>query len=135
MEFRETTQEDYDYAQDHSVSDPEKNHPEQAEYLYTLEHDGFPLMVGGFRMINATTAWCYVDLTDRAGLHVIELYRTMRDWINVWAKDHKVKRLQAYVRTDFPEGVRLVEHLGFERESIMKNFIGDKDATMYRRII
>jgi RimJ/RimL family protein N-acetyltransferase len=53
--------------------------------------------------------------------------------MEILAKDKGIKRGQAYVDVNFPEAIRLVEHLGFERESIMKRFIGDGDAAMYAR--
>lgn len=134
MIFRETIQSDLEYAENHSRVQADKKQPEQTDYHYTLEHEGFPLVVGGFRFITPTTAWCYITLTDKAGSHIIEVYRVIRDWTKQFAKDHEVKRLQAYVETDFPEGERTVEHLGFEKECIMKNFLGDKDAYLYRRI-
>jgi len=136
MHFRETTQADLDYVANHSVSRGIQKHcPEQVDYCYTLEHEGKPLGIGGFRLINVTTAWCWVDLTDRAGSHIVVAYRTIKEWIDVFTKEHGIKRLQAYVECDFEEAIRMVKHLGFEKESIMKNFIGDKDSYMYVRII
>ncbi len=135
MEFRESTTEDVEYADNHSISHETKDVPEQIDYLYTLEHEGVPLCVGGFRMINHTTAWCHVDLTDKAGSHIIEVYRVIKEWIESFCKEHGIIRLQAYVREDFPEGMRMVKHLGFDYEFTMEKFMGDKDALMYKRII
>lgn len=136
MEFRESTKEDLEFAADHSISRGIQKHcPEQIDYCYTLEHEGVPLMVGGFRLINPTTAWCWVDMTDRSGSYLVSSYRVIRDWIDTFVKDHEIKRLQAYVECDFDEAVRMVKHLGFEKESIMKNFMDDKDAYMYVRIL
>lgn len=136
MEFRETTQEDLDFVADHSISRGIlKRQPECIDYCYTLEHEGKPLGIGGFRLINATTMWCWVDITDCAGNHIIPAYRVLKEWIDIFVKEHKIKRLQAYIEMDFPEAIRMVQHLGFEKESIMKNFVGDKDASMYVRIM
>lgn len=136
MEFRETIPEDLEYLANNSISRGiQKYCPEQIDYRYTLENDGIPLGVGGFQLINLTTAWCFLDLSHNAGLHVIATYRTIKDWINVFAKEHKIKRLQAYVECDFPEAISMVEHLGFHEESVMKNFIGDKPAFLFVRIL
>ena len=136
MEFREATQDDLDYMADHSVSKGiQKACPEQLDYTFTLEHEGKPLGVGGFRFVNATTAWCWVDLADGAHGRINTAYRTIKEWMDLFAEEHNIKRLQAYVECDFDEAIRMVRHLGFERESIMKNFVGDKDAFMYVRII
>lgn len=136
MNFRETTQEDIDFVAENSVSRGiAKQQPERIEYCYTLEHEGKPLGIGGFRLINLTTAWCFVDLSHLSGKHIIQTYRTIKEWIDIFAKEHKLRRLQAYIECDYPEAIRLVEHLGFEWESTMPNFVGDKPAYMYVRII
>jgi len=136
MIFRETTLEDVEFAGNHSISRGiSKRQPEKIEYLYTLEHHEVPLGIGGFHLINLTTAWCWVDLMDTAGEHMIVAYRVIKEWIDIFAKEHNLKRLQAYVQMDFPEAIRMVQHLGFEKESIMKNFVGDKDALLYVRVL
>lgn len=136
MEFRETTQEDLEFVTSHSISRGVlKQQPEYIDYCYTLEHEGVPLGIGGFRLINATTAWCWLDLTDRSGKHITECYRAVKEWIDIFVKEHGLKRLQAYIEPDFPEAIRMVQHFGFKKESIMKSFIGDKDAFLYVRII
>ena len=136
MKFRETTQEDLDFVANHSVSRGIlKRQPERIDYCYTLEHEGEPLGIGGFRLINLTTAWCWLDMTDRAGSHIIPAYRVIKERIDIFVKEHGIKRLQAYVELDFPEAIRMVQHLGFEKESIMKSFVGDKDASLYARIL
>lgn len=136
MNFRETTQEDLEFVANHSVSRGIlKRQPECIDYCYTLEHEGKPLGIGGFRLINLTTAWAWIDMTDRVGGHLIPAYRVLKEWIEIFIKEHRIKRLQAYVEMDFPEAIRMVQHLGFEKESIMKNFIGDKDASMYVKVI
>ena len=101
------------------------------EYSYSLEHEGKLLASGGFRLINLTTAWCWLDQTHHAGSHIQTMYRVIKEWIDIFVKDKGIKRLQAYIMQDFPEAIRLVEHLGFRRESVMQNFIDDKPAYMY----
>lgn len=132
MNFRETTQEDIDFVADNSVSGGiVKQQPGKIEYCYTLEHEGRPLGIGGFRLINLTTAWAWVDLTHLSGSHIIQCYRVIKEWIEIFVEEHKLKRLQAYVKVDFPEAIRMVEHLGFEWESTMPNFVGNTPAYMY----
>ncbi len=136
MNFRETTQEDLDFVARHSISRGiQKYCPEQVDYSYTLEHEGKPLGVGGFRLINMTTAWCYIDLTELSRSHLTSTYRVIREWIDIFIQEHGLRRLQAYIECDFPEAERLANHLGFKKESVMKNFMGDKDAFMFVRII
>jgi RimJ/RimL family protein N-acetyltransferase len=132
LEFREATKEDFDFVADHSVSRG-KVHPEYIDYVYTLEHDGKPLCIGGFKMVNYDTAWCWIDITDVAGNHTIAMYRVIRDWIDSFVKEKDLTRIQATVECDFEEAIRMVRHLGFRKESIMKNYVNDKDAFMYVR--
>ena len=136
MNFRAMTTEDYEYLKDHSASRGIfKNTPEVTEYSFSLEHKGELLASGGFRLINLSTAWCWLDMTHHAGSHIQTLYRVVKEWIEKFTEDKNIKRLQAYVDPDFPEGIRLVQHLGFERESNMELFYGDRDAYLYKRII
>ena len=121
---------------DHSVSRGiAKYQPECIDYCFTLEHEGKPLGIGGFRLINKTTAWCWVDLTDLAEKHITTCYRVIREWIDKFVEEHQLKRLQAYIECDFPEAIRMVQHLGFEEESRMENFVDDKPAYLYARLI
>lgn len=136
MIFRETTQEDLDFMADHSVSRGiAKYQPECIDYCYTLEHEGKPLGIGGFRLINKTTAWAWLDLTDLADSHIAVCYRVIKEWMDKFVEEHQLKRLQAYIECDFSEAIRLAQHLGFGWESTMENFMGDKDAFMYKRLI
>lgn len=136
MNFRETIQEDLDFVANRSVSRGiAKYQPECIDYCYTLEHEGEPLGIGGFRLINLTTAWCWVDLTDGAGRHIVVAYRVIKEWVDKFAEEHQLKRLQAYIECDFEEAIRMAQHLGFEYESRMKNFVDNKDAFLYVRII
>ncbi len=136
MEFRETTQEDVEFLANNSVSRGiAKYQPECIDYSFTLEHKGDILGIGGFRFINRTTAWAWLDMTHLAGAHMIVGFRVIKEWVDIFVKEHGIKRLQAYVECDFPEAVRMAEHLGLKRESTMENFMGDKDAFMYVKVI
>ena len=133
MEFREATKEDFDFVADHSVSRG-KIHPEKASYVYTLEHEGQPLCIGGFRLMNYNTAWCWIDLTDLSGGHIRTVYRVTKEWIESFMEEHDLSRLQATVECDFDEAIRMVQHLGFKKESIMKRYVNNKDAFMYVKL-
>ena len=62
-------------------------------------------------------------------------FRVIREGIDQFCKNQNIRRLQAYVECDFPQAIRMVQHLGFEKESIMKNFMGNNDAFMYVRTL
>ena len=138
MIFREAIESDYDYMVENSINNKtDRKLQPIIDYEYTLEHEGDILGVGGFRMVTEVTAWCWVNFSE-VGVHTTmtnlkETYRASRDWINAWALSHDMKRIQAFVE-DSEEEIRLVRHLGFEQESIMKNFFGERDGLMYVRI-
>ncbi len=135
MNFRTATEEDLAYMAEHSISRGiQKQCPEETDYVYALEHEGAVLGVGGFRLINKTTAWCWVDLSSDSGSHILTVHRVMKEWIESFVKEHGIVRLQAYIECDFTEAITLVQHLGFKKESIMEKFMGDKEAFMYKRI-
>ena len=134
MRFRESKPEDFVYMAEHSMNKTvDRKDFETVDYTYTLEHDGNPLCLGGFRMIVPTTAWCWIDLTKEATENMYTPYRVICEWMETFTKDMKIKRLQAFVR-DIPHHIRLVEHLGFHLEGKMKNFYGDEDGLLYRRL-
>ena len=136
MKFREMTTEDYEYLKSHSASRGIfKNTPAETEFCFSLEHEGMLLGSGGFRLINETTSWCWLDMTHHAGEHIHTVYRVIKEWMKRFVKEKGIIRLQAYIDPDFPEAIRTVQHLGFERESNMKKFYGDRDAYLYIRII
>lgn len=132
VNFRELKQEDIDAVKNDSISRGIlSKQPESIDFGYTLEHEGKVLGIGGFRLINMTTIWCWTDWTHFAREHTITAYRTVREYIDIFAKEHKIKRAQAYVECSFPEAIRMVEHLGFHRESVMPNFVENESAYLY----
>ena len=138
MIFREAKESDFDYLVENSINQKQDRKLQPViDYEYTLEDDGHILGTGGFRMVTEWTAWCWVNYSE-VGVHTSllylkETYRATRTWIDTWAKTKKIRRLQAFVE-DNELNIRLVEHLGFKRESVMKNFFGDNDGFMYARI-
>jgi len=133
MNFREATFEDIKYMAENSINQTEKKLVERVDYVYALEHDGNLLGIGGFRLIVPTCAWCWIDLSRYGIDNLKELYRTTREWMETFSISMGIVRLQAFVRNN-EKHIRLVKHLGFERESTMKNFYGGDDAYLYVRI-
>lgn len=134
MEFREATQADVEFVVDHSISRGcLSKEPEVTDYNYALEHDGIVLGIGGIRIMTPTVAWCYVNWTHYTAEHLKTCYRVVSEYMEIFCKDHNIRRLQAYVSADFPEAIRLAQHLGFHKESIMENFVDGRPALMYVR--
>ena len=136
MRLRELKPDDLEYLKEHSISRGiQKHHPGHVDFYYTLEDEEAGILaIGGICLINLTTAWCWLDMTDLMVGRIVSGYRIIRDWLDIFVESNNIRRLQAYVECDFKEAISLVEHLGFERESTMKSFTDDKDAYMYRRL-
>ena len=132
MIFREATIEDVLEGQKLSINTRDARDVEQLDYVWVLE-EGDVLGVGGFRMIVPSCAWCWVDLTDIGVEKIRHTYRHIRERIENFAREKGITRLQAFVRNSNKE-IRLVEHLGFQQESVMERFYGDDDALMFVRI-
>ena len=134
MKFRDVAQSDIDYMVENSINGNLKQ-LRSVDHIYTLEHEGIPLLVGGFRLITDTTAWCWTDISHESGKHIKTMYRTIKEWIDIFVRTHNIKRLQACIRVNSPEAIRMVEHLGFRLESSMPKFFGDSDGFLYVRLI
>ena len=132
MKFRKAVIEDLEWVDENSTH---KRLYEAVDYVYALEDDKGLIGVGGFRMITPVTCWCWVEMGPRAKENVLTVYRSIRDWISGFSKEMGVKRLQAHIRPGFPEGTRLVEHLGFTFDDTMKDFYEDSDGLLYVRYI
>ncbi len=135
MNIREAIQADLDYLGGHSVSHGcFDDVPERIDFVYTFLDGDKILGCGGIKLLNMTTGLCWTDWTEEALKHKRIMYRTVSEFMNTTADTLGLIRLMAAVRTDFPEAINMVEHLGFCRESIMKKFFGEKDAYMYVRL-
>lgn len=133
MRFREAQPEDFEIMAVRSTNQTvDRKFVERVDYSYTLE-DKCILGMGGFSMITPTTYWCWISFTPEGEDKLLTSYRVIVEWTDTFVKKMNIKRLQAFV-ADEPTHIRLVEHLGFERESTMTNFFGDKDAFLYRRL-
>lgn len=135
MILRDTTQSDIDYLAKHTRSHGSFNKkPDQVDFTYTLEQEGNVLCIGGLNIITPTTGWVWVDISDKANGQMKNVYRYIRDWLCIFTEDKGLIRLQAHVEKGFPEAIRMIEHLGFEYESTMKRFYGEKDFLLYVRL-
>ncbi len=135
MEFRATIDSDRDFVGKHSISRGVCNEqPEVFEFCYTLEHEGVIFGIGGLRLITPQVAWAHVDMTTFALKRIKTCYRVVGDVITNCARENGIRRVQAYVDLEFPDAIRMAQHLGFERESVMRNFIDGKPAGLYTRM-
>jgi hypothetical protein len=125
MEFRIATKADIDFVAENSLYGPiGKEQQEQIDFVYTLDHGDYILGVGGFRMVTDSTAWGWIELSGYIGNHLVPTIRVIQDYMKIFCSNHKIRRLQAWVASDFPEGIRTAKHLGFVEECTMIDFLG-----------
>ena len=134
MQLREATQADLEYMADHSISRGQKEFPVSIDIISCLEHEGVILYVGGVKLMTPTVAWCWMDLSVESMEHLYSGYRILTEWLGKIIETHKLIRLMAAVECNFPQAIRTIEHLGFERESIMKNWVDGRPAFLYVRL-
>ena len=135
MDIRNATEADFKAMGERSVSRGCLGQvPETTDFVYALEHDGELLAVGGIKQMNPTCAWAWIDLAAQALENRVALFRLIRDYLDVLMQDKGLTRLMAAIEDDFPEAVRMAQHLGFVKESRMENWTGDKAAFMYVRL-
>jgi len=134
MNFRQATDNDLAFAGKHSISHGcFSEMPEITDYVYTLDHEGVVLAVGGLKMMNPWSAWAWFDLTGFAMQYKTVVFRTIRSFLDGVMQEKKIERIMAAVEVDFDRAIRTAERLGFEREGLMPRFMGSKAAYMYVR--
>ncbi len=132
MEFRELQQKDITYMSRHSRDkDYYKKPVVQTDFCWALEHENKTLCIGGIKLINDTTAWAWIDLSEACEKHIITCYRTIKEWSDMFCKQQGIKRLEAFVEVGFEKGIRTVEHLGFKFEYRKSKFFGDRPADVF----
>jgi hypothetical protein len=135
MEFREATEADLNFVNQHGLYPPTgKERMDRIDFIYTLDHGDYILGVGGFRIITDTTAWAWIELTEYVGAHLVPTVRVINEYMHDFCKRYNICRLQSWVAKDFAEGLRTVRHFNFEEEYTLKNFLGKgKDAILFVR--
>lgn len=124
MQLRETVPEDFVYCKMNSISNG-RYEPEDGniDYSATLEEDGRVLAIGGIVRITEATAWAYLELTRFALDYIYSVYRTIKEWTDGLCKKLKIVRLQAWADCGKEESILMLEHLGFEQEFLMRDFV------------
>lgn len=139
MEFRQTTQEDLDFVRQNPFEEAVKNYPVLTvpdKDCYTVIFQGEIVAVGGVTVLWEGVGEVWLMLTadcrkkEFFGIIALTAIQAKMEEItkNLW-------RVQAIIRTDFPEAIKMIEFFGFEREGLLKQYCPDKgDIYMYAKI-
>jgi len=140
MEFRKATQADLDYVRLNPFEDAVKDYPYMQipdENCYTGIFEGKIVGVGGLNKWREGVGLLWLMLAKdfkKAGSH--STLHAIKDHIELLIQKNNLWRAEAHIRVDFPQAIKMVEFLGFQREGTMRLFFPDKtDGYLYSRII
>lgn len=141
MKFRKATQQDLDYVRENPFEGAVKNYPYTevpGENTYAVVYEESLVAVGGLQVRWEGVGLLWLILTAdcrRDGIHGFRALYAIYEKMEELIENNALHRVEAAVRTDFPEAVKMIEVFGFEREGIMKQHGPDKaDAYLYSRV-
>ena len=141
MIFRKPTQADLEYVRDHPLEGSIKDYPHidiQDDNCYAVEYEGKLVAVGGLNMWREGVGVLWLALTaecKRTGVHGLRALYAIQEKTNYLIEVNKLWRAEATVRADFPQAIKMIEFLGFQREGTRRMFFPDKtDGYLYSRI-
>jgi RimJ/RimL family protein N-acetyltransferase len=101
----------------------------------TITVDGEPVMSAGIVLIGWGRGEAWSLLSTLFYRHVRACYRVVKKRLDEMAKANGLIRVQATAAPDYPPGVRLLEHLGFRPEGLLKAYgPNNEDLIMFARV-
>jgi len=137
LNYRIATKEDIEFCEKHGISGGKfEIEGELLQETIAVELDGLVIGIGGWIKITDVCVWSWTELTPGATENIFGFFRKTRDWMNTTAEVNGIKRYQCWIDADNEKRIRFAEHLGFEKESLMKDFNGKgKDAFLYVKLM
>lgn len=141
MEFRQATQEDLDFVRHNPFEDAVKGYPYMQcpdDNTYTGIHNSVILGVFGVQVIWEGRGQFWLMMVDDFKEHIngMKALLIMKQKVNWLIEKNKLWRAEAIIRPDFPQAIKMIEFLGFKRESMLEKYMPDKtDGYLYVRII
>jgi hypothetical protein len=142
MIFRKATQADLDYVRQNPFEGAVKDYPYMQipdKNCYTAIFEGKVVGIGGLNKWREGIGLFWLILTAdclKDGLHGIVALTAIEGKVNELIKTNHLWRAEANIRVDFPQAIRMIEFLGFQKEGRMRKFFPDKtDGYLYSRIL
>lgn len=142
MNFRKATQEDLAFVRQNPFEDAVKNYPYMEvpnDNTYCVIYESAIVAVGGLQVRWKGVGLVWLILTDdckKYGIHAINALYAIQDKVDELIEANGIWRAEAYVRTDFPQAIKMIEFLGFKQEGLMKQHCPDKgDSFLYGKVI
>lgn len=92
---------------------------------FTALYHGDPIACAGIRFLWPGVAEAWLLIGPKIREHTIFVYKSTKRYLNDLMDKHKIWRMQAYCRADYPEAINFLYHLGFEVEGKAKRYSPD----------
>ncbi len=142
MEFRQATQEDLAFVRQNPFEDAVKGYPYMQcpdENTYTVVYEGKIVAVGGLYIRWEGVGLLWLMLTadcKKYGFHGILALDAIKEKTEHLIKKNNLWRAEAIVRVGFDKAIKMIEFLGFQRESMLEKYMPDKtNGYLYVRIM
>ena len=142
MELRQATQEDLAFVRQNPFEEAVKGYPYMQcpdENTYTALFEGCIVAVGGLYVRWEGVGLLWLMLTadcKKHSLYGVIALDAIKEKMEYLIEKNNLWRAEAIVRVGFDRAIKMVEFLGFERESTLEKYMPDKtDAHLYKRIL
>lgn len=142
MTFRSATQEDLAYVRNNPFEGAIKNYPYMEvpdDNTYCVIYESAIVAVGGLQVRWEGVGLLWLMMTaecKKDGMHGVRALYAIKEKMEYLIEINKLHRAEAYVRTDFPQAIKMIEVFGFKREGLMKQQCPDKgDSWLYAKVI
>lgn len=142
MIFRKATQEDLAFVRQNPFEGAIKAYPYMEvpdENTYTAVYENQIVAVGGLQIEYEGVGLLWLMLTadcKKDGIYSLFALEAIRDKAKYLIAKNNLWRAYAIVRADFPQAIKMIEFLGFHKESTMEKHMPDRtDGYLYVRII
>jgi len=141
IEIRPIQDGDMAYVRANPLQESVKGYPDlvPSPDSYTCLFDGKIVAVGGVVIYLEGIGEIWLMLTKQAredGFRGLAAFNTIKKKIEEFIVEHKLRRVEAQVRSDFPEALRMIKALKFNYEGTKKEATPDRvDMQMFARII
>lgn len=137
IEIRELQDGDLEYVRQNPLEDAVKNYPEMhpQKPSYTGLIDGKIVGVGGVTVLWEGVGEGWLILTKDVLKHKTTAYNCIYRMTKKIIEECNLTRIQAVVRVDFPQAMKMMERLGFRREGYLRKYCPDGcNVWLYGRV-
>lgn len=99
-----------------------------------FNEEGKLIGVAGVRNINAKTAHAWAIFSKDLPQYSRPIFRAIKKFFTIYFNNDAYDRIQADVSSEYPEGIRFAQALGFEPEGIMKHYLNNVDHFLFAKV-